>query len=157
MLLVHNREAFADDLETDISETSVRSESTVLANSNELSHDIQDDADTSSTKVLHEKLQKSDVEKSEDMATATTKLGKTRHSCFDYQEKFDQLIQLAANDEIRIILQRAATRIPQDFSSEKITVNENCDECKRSYRDPELNELYMYLHALSYKVFLCNF
>ena len=34
----------------------------------------------------------------------------------------------------------------------RLAPDENCVDCKKSYRDPEPEKLIMYLHPLSYKV-----
>lgn len=52
-----------------------------------------------------------------------------------------------------------ATQTGQDdlsFCSEKMTLDENCYECKVKYRDPKPKDLIMYLHAWKYKVSIRN-
>ncbi len=40
------------------------------------------------------------------------------------------------------------------FDEKLVTRDEDCFECKQIYRDPKRSDLIMYLHALSYKVYI---
>jgi hypothetical protein len=44
------------------------------------------------------------------------------------------------------------------FDSKLLQIDDECFECKQTFRDPERSDLIMYLHAYSYKVlFFCIF
>ena len=47
-----------------------------------------------------------------------------------------------------------AVTVSPELTSERIELDPDCTECKTPHRDPLPSELVMYLHALSYKVWL---
>ncbi|XP_014677074.1 PREDICTED: RNA pseudouridylate synthase domain-containing protein 2-like [Priapulus caudatus] len=69
----------------------------------------------------------------------------------DWRQTLDRYIAAAASAPIRTMLEGAATRTPAAFNAAGAPADDGCDECRRSYRDPVPSELVMYLHALSYK------
>lgn len=113
---------------------------------------IEEDTDL----LISTKIPNLELEKSKNTATVSTKPLPSKNPCIEVSSVSSNLSDNAVMGDCEEVKGTGAMHI-QDKSSEssfnpdKVTFDEHCYECKVQFKDPKLQDLVMYLHALKYK------
>lgn len=66
-------------------------------------------------------------------------------------DQLDSITSLSKQEHTAQVKNSAATHLPV-FDPSKVTFDPECRDCKRTFRNPEPEELMIYLHAYCYQV-----
>lgn len=105
--------------------------------------------------IIKQEASESEVEEKSDFDDVKGKRKNSQNEIIDNKkQKLETNFEQIKNEKIENEDKSEIDPSLPKFDNNKLTIDDECFECKQTYRDPVRSEMTMYLHALSYKVLL---